>query len=52
MVEAYSTCGRTRVLYACSFYRLIFGFNISFYKSKGYICLTSSIVNMLFQFRF
>ena len=44
MVETYSVFGRTRVLYA-----LIFGYSISFYKSKGSICLTSNIVNMFIK---
>ena len=47
MVEAYSTCGRTRVLYASSFTNSILVLTFLFYKSKGSICLTSNIVNMI-----
>ena len=47
MVEGYSTCGRTRILYASSFTdSSLVGFYISFYKSKDFICLTTNVVNM------
>ena len=46
MVEAYSTCGRTRVLYASSFTDSFWVLTFLFYKSEGSICLTSDIINV------
>ena len=44
MVEAYSTCGRTGVLYASSFTDSFLFLTFLFYKSKGSICFTSNLL--------
>ena len=46
MVEAYFTCGRTRVLYASSFTNSFLVLTFLFINPRGLFAYTSNIVNM------